>query len=117
MATILKYSNMTDAEAFNSLLRVTVSFALAGDNVLVSAVTGKQILCYRLLLVVGGDTVLTFKSGVSTSLSGALTMNTAGSIVLDLSNVPWFQTGTGKDFILSSTNSVQVSGILDYQTN
>jgi hypothetical protein len=117
MSTTLQYSNMNNAEAFQSLLSDAISFGLAGDNVLVPGVTKKRIMCYRIFLVVADATNLTFKNGPNTNLSGAIPMVANGSLVLDISNVPWFQTTSGNDFILGSSGSVQVSGMVYYQQN
>lgn len=108
---------MNNAEAFASLTSDPIDFALSGDNVLITGIFKKRIFCYRLFLTVGGDTELTFKDGTSSDLSGPLPMLANGSIALDISNVPWFQTTNGNDFILSSSNAVQVSGTLYYQQN
>lgn len=111
----LQFSNMNDATAFSDLKLRDIDFNLLGGNVLVSGVAKKKVSVYRLFLMVGGDTNLTFQDGVSVNLSGALPLLANGTIALDLSNVPWFQTSFGNDFVLNSTASVQVSGTLYYQ--
>lgn len=108
---------MNNAEAFLDLKSDPIDFALAGDNVLVSGTAAKRISVYRIFLLVGGDTDLIFKNGLSDELSGPLPMLESGSITLDISNVPWFQTSSGNDFILDSSDSVQVSGTVYYQKN
>lgn len=113
----LQFSSMNNSEAFVDLKMDSISFSLAGDNVIVSGQTGKKILAYRIFVVVGGATDLTFKDGVTTSLTGAIPMVANGSITLDLNNVPWFQTSSGKDLVLTSSQSVQVSGAVYYQAN
>ncbi len=115
MPTMLQFSHMTDADNYSALYPQSIDFATAGDNVLVSGIVGQRIYCYRILIVVGGDTNLTFKDGVGTNLTGAIPMLANGAIALDISNIPWFQTSNGKDFILGSSAMVQVSGKLDYQ--
>lgn len=117
MVQTLQYSNMNNAEAFSTLSADTISFALAADNVLVSGVSKKRILVYRIWFVCSGATTLTFKDGITTSLSGAFSMLANGSFVLDLSNLPWFQTSVGKDLVLTSSNAIQVSGMIYYQVN
>lgn len=108
---------MNNAEAFASLLSQSIDFAVAGDNVLVSGTAKQRIFVYRLVLVVGNVTNLMFKNGTLLHLTGTIPMVPSGSITLDLSNVPWFQTTEGNDFILSSSGSVQVGGVLYYQKN
>lgn len=108
---------MNDADAFADLQADAISFSLAGDNVIVSGIAKKKIYVYRIWFVVGGSTNVTFKNGPSTSLSGAATMSANGSFALDISNVPWYQTSAGNDFILGSSSSVQVSGTVYYRQN
>lgn len=117
MSTQLQYANINNAQAFLGMSSDPIDFGLAGDNVLVSGQVGKTISVYRIFFVVDGATVVTFKSGPATSLSGAITLSAGGSITLDISNIPWFQTGSNKDFILGSTNMVQVSGMIYYRVN
>lgn len=114
-ATSLQFSHMNDADAFTSLKSEPIDFSLAGDNVVVSGVAGNRILVFRIFFVVDGDTEITFQSGVVTELSGPIALVANGSITLDISNVPWFQTDAGKDFIISSSQSVQVSGTVYYR--
>lgn len=104
-----------DADIYKGLSSDTIDFSLSGDNVLVSGDTGKSILVFRAFLIANGDTILTFKDGLQTELSGPLTIYAGGALTFDLSNVPWFQTSSGNDFILNSTNQVQVSGAIYYQ--
>lgn len=113
----LQFAHMQDANAFSNLSDAQISFNLAGDNVLISGISGKKIYVYRIFLVVGGITNLIFKDGLSINKSGAIPMLANGSITLDISNVPWFQTTAGNDFILNSSQSVQISGVVYYQQN
>lgn len=113
----LQFAHMNDANAFSNLQSAAINFSTSGGNVLVTGVSKKRVLCYRLLLVVGGATNLTYQDGPSTNLTGAMPMLANGSQIFDLSNLPWFQTSPSNDLVLNSTNAVQVSGILYYQTN
>lgn len=115
MTQTLNYSNMNNAEAFVDLKSEAVDFNLAGDNVLISGVALKKIYVYRIFLVVGSDMDLTFKDGLSDELSGSVPMLANGSLTLDMTNVPWFQTSDGNDFILESSDSGQVGGVVYYQ--
>lgn len=114
-ATTISFAHVNDAEALLNFTADTVDFSLSGDNVLVSGIVGKRIYLYRIAFVVAGATNVRFKDGVSTNLSGLYTLNAGGSVVLDISNVPWYQTSTGKDLILNSSNAVQVGGTIYYQ--
>lgn len=114
-AVSLQYSNMNNAEAFNKLLHTPIDFNLSGENVLISGVRALRIYVYRLFLIVGGDTNLIFQDGLDNDLTGPLPMLSNGSLAFDISNVPWFQTASGNDFILNSSSGVQVSGAIYYQ--
>ena len=79
----------------------------------VAGVTGQIIRVYKLFLVVGGTTTLTFQDG-STGLSGGLPMVVNGSIVLDMDGQPWFKTSSGNAFNISNSGNLQVSGTVYY---
>lgn len=116
-AVNLQFAQITNADAFADLQMDTISFSGLGDNVIVSGIAKKKIYVYRIWFVVGGATNITFKNGTSTSLSGAAPMTAYGSFALDISNIPWYQTSAGNDFILGSSASVQVSGTVYYRQN
>lgn len=113
--TVLQHSNINNAEAFLGMNTAPVDFALLGDNVVIEGIEGKRIYVFRLKWVVDGDTILTVKDGTSTDLTGPMTYFAGGTDVFDTSNIPWFQTSEGNDFILSSTQMTQVSGVISYQ--
>lgn len=93
---------------------VPITFSGSGDQTLVSAVALQTVRAYRILLTTAGATALTFKDGASTSLTGAMSFGTNGSLALDMQGEAWFTTTAGNAFILNSSNSVQVSGVLYY---
>ncbi len=111
----LQFSHINNANAFSGLLMLPISFEWEGDNVLVSGIPGKRITCYRLMAITAGDTVLTVKDGPNTSLTGDMPFLANSSLFLDISNVPWFQTSEGNDFILACSMSVKVTGAVYYQ--
>jgi hypothetical protein len=96
-------------------VEVTVDLATSGDNVIIAGVAGQTIRVFKLFLVLGGDTLLTFKHG-TTEFDGPLTMFAGGAIVFDEPRPPrhWFKTGTGEDFIINLSNAVQLSGRVYY---
>jgi len=95
-------------------VEAAITFSASGDNTLVAAGAATQVVrIYRIFLVAAGATNLTFKSGASTSLSGAIPMSANGSIVLDMDGgEPWFTCAAGQAFVLNSSNAVQVSGMV-----
>lgn len=97
-----------------SLSTLPVTFSSSGDTIVVPLVASKRILVDWIWLVVAGATVLTFKDGASTSLSGAISLSINGGVTFDLSGEPWFVTSIGQDFIINSSVAVQVSGKVDF---
>lgn len=90
-----------------------INFATSGDNTLIAAVAGKTITVVSLFLVVAGATNLTFKDGTGgTALTGAISMSANGSISFDeKDNFDYFSTSNvANNFVLNSSNAVQVSG-------
>ena len=96
------------------LLEVVVDVAAAGDNVIIAGTPGNTIRIFQLFLVLGGDTLLTFKDGPAIEFDGPLTMMKGGSIVLDENDPHWFKTSLGNDFIINLSNPVQLSGRIYY---
>lgn len=95
-------------------LSVSVVTSTSATVTGVAAITGQIIRVYKMFLVVGGTTNLTFQDG-TTALSGALPFVANGSIILDNSGTPWFTTSVGNAFnIGNSGSSVQVSGTVYY---
>lgn len=114
-AVTLQHAHINDADAFSKIISEPIDFSTSGDNVIISGIAAKRIYVFSLKWVVAGDTVLTVKNGPSTSLTGPMTYFAGGSDVFDARNFPWFQTSFGNDFILGSTNMVQVAGVVYYQ--
>lgn len=85
----------------------------SGTVAAVAAVSGYIIRVYKLFLVVGGTSNLTFEDG-STALSGPIPLVANGSVVLDNSGTPWFTTSAGNAFNILNSGSVQISGTVYY---
>jgi len=85
----------------------------SGDTTAVAAAAGKATRLYRLLLVVSGATNITIKDG-STALTGAMPIAANGSITLDFSGEPWFVGSNNTNFIVNSSNAVNVEGSVWY---
>jgi hypothetical protein len=96
---------------------VPINFSGSGDNVVVTAVAGKQIKVVRMYFVVGGATSITFKDGVNgVAFSGAMSLLANGSVTFDYNdNLIWFSTTSSNNaFVINSSNAVQVSGEIYY---
>jgi len=101
----------------NPFTQTDINFNGAGDNTIVAGATGKQTKVFRLKLVVAGATSISIKDGAGTVLDGPWAFGANQGIVLDFTGIwmpPWYTTLAGNDFIINSTNAVQVGGNLDY---
>lgn len=104
----LKVESEAEAKVITS---AKIDFAGAGANIIVTGVTGKQIKLVTIVLLVGGDSDLTFRAG-ATAISGAMGFGAAdeprgmvvahGCCALELT--------AGANFVIHSENAVQVSG-------
>jgi len=87
--------------------------AASGDTAAVAAASAKVTRVYRLFIVVGGATNITFKDG-ATALTGAIPLAANQSITLDFDGEPWFTCSNNSAFNINSSNAVQVSGRVYY---
>jgi hypothetical protein len=101
--------------------RVQINFASSGDNTLVPALTvpagsGMRppfMYIWSFALVIGGASNLVFKDG-GNPITGALPMLANGSINEPKTDIPHFVISPGNNFVLNSSNAVQVSGWVIY---
>lgn len=96
-----------------ALTSSVLSFSASGDNIAITRAVG-TIKVYRLILVVGAASNLTFKNGAGTSLSGAIPLVANEAIVLTFDGEPWYTTTGTNNFIINSSSAVQVSGTIYY---
>lgn len=96
-----------------ALTSVKIDTNSSGDLSLVVATTAKSTKFYRLLLVAAASTTITVKDG-ATTLTGAITLGTGGSIILDYSGEPWWTGSVNTAFIINNSAAVQISGTAYY---
>ena len=90
-----------------------INFVASGDNIVVASST-RPVSVQGVAFTVAGATNITFKNG-STAQSGAIQFTGAGaSMTLPLSDLVYFFAVPGNDFIINSSQAVQVSGTLWY---
>ena len=94
------------------LLQVPINGAGATVSV-ITAVAGTIFRVYKIWLVTGGSTNLTFEDG-TTALSGPVPILANGSIVLDMDGWPWFVTSAGNAFNILNSGTAQISGTVYY---
>ena len=92
-----------------------INFSTASLSSIIPGVAGKKIYLSTIILVVGGQTNITFYDGL-TAVTGP--MDFGGSIeprgiVVPLGSFP-LELGNGNSFIINSSEAVQVSGTAIY---
>lgn len=93
---------------------VAINFSSSGDNTVIG-VSPFSMKVYKIFFAVSAATTIIFKDGSNTNLTGALTLGTGGSVVLDVTDTPWFTTSNGNSFIINSSVAVQISGRAYYK--
>ena len=78
-----------------------------------AGVQGKIIKVYRLFLVVGAATTITFEDG-SNPVSGPISLLASEAIVFDIDGSPWFTTSSGNAFTIGNSGGVQIGGNVYY---
>ncbi len=83
---------------------------------LVAAAATKRVGIFRVALVVGGATTLTFQDTASNAISGPYAMAANGSITLDVSTNmdAWWNSSTGLGVQLVQTNAQAIGGDVWY---
>ena len=110
-------ANVSIGPSESAYLTVAVVSSSATAIAAVTGGSGSIIRVYKLFLVTGGTTTVTFEDG-STGLSGGLPMVANGSITLDMDGQPWFTCSKGNNFTIGNSGNLQVSGTVYYtQTN
>lgn len=95
-------------------LSADIDFSTSGDHTIASPSAGKFVAVHRIVLTIGGVTVLTMKSDTNV-LDGTLTIGGLGGIVLDWGPKPWWYGNADEDFIINSSNAVSVTGKIEYR--
>lgn len=104
---------------FNATAAVLSSVTLGttiNANTTLTFVTGtasQVVNVYRMILSNSTASVLTFRNGTN-SLSGSMSFGANGSLKLDLDGEPWFVTGAGASFNVSSSDTTTLGGRLYY---
>jgi hypothetical protein len=97
------------------LLHATISASASGDNTVVAAVVGKKIRVNNYLIVAAAAVSATWKSGASTSKSGALPLAANGGVAAPGDEkTRWFETAPGEALVLNLSGAVLVAGHVTY---
>lgn len=92
-----------------------IDHATSGDNTIVAAVTGKQIVVHSLFLVAAGTVTVRFEDGASgTGLTGQMALVANGGFVLNHNPAGWFRTSKATLLNMELSGAVSVDGALTY---
>jgi hypothetical protein len=95
------------------VLEKKIDEASGGDHIIIAGLPGQTIRVFRIFIVLGSDTDVTFKDG-ATALTGPLPMLANGSITLDFTELHWFLTSPGNDFVINTTPNASFAGRVYY---
>lgn len=102
-------------DRFPSVKRIAISAGASGDNTIVSAVTGKIIRVYQLLVVSSGTVNARFESGAGgTALTGQMPLIASTGFATSWCPVGHFETLEGQLLNLELSGAVPVAGWLVY---
>lgn len=101
-------------ELATQLTESIIDHAANGANTIVAGVAAQTIRVHKMVLVCKSTVGVTIRSG-TTNLTGAMTMKSGGSIVLDLDTRPWFTTAASDGFVIFLSAAVQISGRVYYK--
>jgi hypothetical protein len=98
-----------------------VSASASGDNTIVAAVAGQKIVLLSYTVIAAGDVSITWKSGASTSLSGAMALAANGGAAPSAGPlapgaiVGLLETAAGEALVLGLSAAVAVGGHITYR--
>lgn len=96
--------------SFNA--HAVVNASSAGDNVVISGVALKRIYVYGFDITTATVTTVTLKSGASTALTGAMTLNAWTKPITP--GQPYFVTAAGDSLIVNLGAATALAGVVWY---
>ena len=107
--------SLIDTYSTQVIKRAAINGATLGNNTLVSAVSGKKIRVYQILLVATGTTTVQFQSGAGgTNLTGDMALAANVGFSSGWCPVGHFETAEGVLLNMSLSAAVSVEGWLLY---
>ena len=95
-----------------------IAVAGSGDNVIVSAVSGKKLRVLNGFMIAAGDVDAYFVDGADTAKVGdgtnGMDLAANSGFTLPFSPVGWFETGSGQSLDLNLSAAVRVAGCITY---
>lgn len=99
---------------FQVVKHAAIAAASSGSNTVIAAVTGKTIRVLALSLTGAGTVTATFKSSTTSSLTGAISLAVATSVVLPYAVVGWMDTVAGEALTVALSGATAVAGVITY---
>lgn len=92
-----------------------IDHAVSGNNMLVTAVTGKKIRVLSYAFIVAAAVTVRFESGADgTALTGQMQFAANGGISCPFNEAGWFETGVSALLNLELSGAISVDGHLSY---
>ena len=95
-----------------------IAVAGSGDNVIVSAVSGKKLRVVSGFMIAAGDVDAYFVDGADTALVGdgtnGMDLAANSGFTMPFNPVGWFETGSGQSLDLNLSGAVRVAGCITY---
>lgn len=109
-------SQQTALRKTKALTSAPVNVSSSGDNTIIAAAASQTTRVHRLILVPAADVSIGIKTGTTTKLQ-PIPIKLGGSIVLDLTSEPWFETLANNAVIVNLSSAVAVTGMVEYVTS
>ncbi len=98
-----------------SLINLPIAASSSGDNTLLAAVASRRIIVHQLVFVCAAAVVVRFESAAGgTALTGQMSFEQGGGMVLPYNEKGWFETTAGQLLNLELGGAVSVAGVLKY---
>ncbi len=95
-----------------------IAVASSGDNVIVSAVSGKKLRVVSGFMIAAGDVDAYFVDGADTALVGdgtnGMDLAANSGFTMPFNPVGWFETGSGQSLDLNLSGAVRVAGCITF---
>jgi len=95
------------------LNQTPINFTGAGDQTVVTGQVGTRIAVLQFFFVLSAAVTLTYKSGLSTMLSGPMPFLANGAQVQDFIQLP-ILCNVGDNFVINTSSNVTLGGVIWY---
>lgn len=107
-------SGITVVPPLSNKANAPINFAAAGNAQLVAGVALQTVKLYRGIFESDQPVVLQFTDGPGGTVLFTAQLTAGGSLTLDVSGVPWFNSGAGNDLTLHASAACNIYGGFGY---